>query len=213
MRRSIRQQVLVPILAIQAVTIAAITIVSVALAARRTERQIVDRLNGVVDVLDRSNFPLTGGDPGQDEGPLRGRVRRLSTPGDCRSPPATRRWSTAVWRRDSSPFPAPGGSCRLSDSPTLTVRTGPLRRSPRRLGHRPRGDLMVLYPESSWREARWDSAQAPLILGAGGAGVMAAATTWIAHRISGRIHRLQHQVARIAEGDFRELSLGLVPAP
>ena len=48
----IRHQVLVPILAIQAVTIAAITMASVALAARRTEHQIVDRLNGVIDVLD-----------------------------------------------------------------------------------------------------------------------------------------------------------------
>ena len=68
LRWSIREQVLVPILAIQTVTIAAITIASVALAARRTEHQIVDRLNGVVDVLDRSNFPLTGGDPGQMKG-------------------------------------------------------------------------------------------------------------------------------------------------
>ena len=40
---------------------------------------------------------------------------------------------------------------------------------------------------------------------------MAAATTWIAHRISGRIHRLEHQVARIAEGDFRDLALGPFP--
>src|SRR4051794_25626484 len=60
MRRSIRQQVLVPILTIQTVTLVAITLAAMALAARRTERQIVDRLNGVVDVLDRSNFPLTG---------------------------------------------------------------------------------------------------------------------------------------------------------
>ena len=37
---------------------------------------------------------------------------------------------------------------------------------------------------------------------------MAAVTSWIAHRISGRIRRLELQVARIAEGDFRELELG-----
>jgi signal transduction histidine kinase len=67
--------------------------------------------------------------------------------------------------------------------------------------------LLVLYPESSWREARWESAQVPLFLGAGALALMTAATIWIAHRISGRIHRLEHQVARIAEGDFRELDL------
>ena len=65
----------------------------------------------------------------------------------------------------------------------------------------------MLYPESSWRDARWESAQAPLILGAGALALMAALTTWIAHRISGRIHRLESQVARIAEGDFQELVL------
>jgi signal transduction histidine kinase len=40
---------------------------------------------------------------------------------------------------------------------------------------------------------------------------MVAATTWIAHRISRRIHRLEYQVARVAEGDFRELALDPVP--
>ena len=51
MRWSIREQVLVPIVAIQTLAIAAITIASVALAARRTKRQIVARLGGVVEVL------------------------------------------------------------------------------------------------------------------------------------------------------------------
>ena len=68
--------------------------------------------------------------------------------------------------------------------------------------------LLVLYPESSWREARWESAQAPLVLGAAALVLAAAATTWTARRISGRIHRLEHQVARIAQGDFRGLEAG-----
>jgi signal transduction histidine kinase len=66
----------------------------------------------------------------------------------------------------------------------------------------------VLYPESSWREARRGAAQVPLILGAGALALMAAATTWIAHRISARVRGLEQQVARIAEGDFRDLSGG-----
>ena len=66
---------------------------------------------------------------------------------------------------------------------------------------------MAIKERPPRRDARWESAQVPLILGAGALVLMAAATTWIAHRISGRIHRLEHQVARIAEGDFRELAL------
>ena len=96
----------------------------------------------------------------------------------------------------------------LSNSPTLTIRgqsyfaalIGPRASAPGTA-------LLELYPESSWREARWESAQVPLSLGAGALVLMAAATTWIAHRISGRIHRLENQVARIAEGDFQELVL------
>ena len=96
----------------------------------------------------------------------------------------------------------------LSNSPTLTIRgqsyfaalIGPRASAPGTA-------LLVLYPESSWLEARWESAQVPLSLGAGALVLMAAATTWIAHRISGRIHRLENQVARIAEGDFQELVL------
>src|SRR5262245_53100897 len=61
MRWSIRQQVLVPIVAIQSLTIIAMTLASVALAERRTERQILNRLNGVVEMLRRSNFPLSEG--------------------------------------------------------------------------------------------------------------------------------------------------------
>ena len=52
----------------------------------------------------------------------------------------------------------------------------------------------------------------PLLLGAGALLLMVAATTWIVHRISGRIRRLENQVARIAEGDFRELALPAQPA-
>ena len=61
MRFPILHQILVPIIAIQVVTIAAITVASVALAASRTERQIIGRLDGVILALGRSNFPLTEG--------------------------------------------------------------------------------------------------------------------------------------------------------
>ena len=72
MRLPILHQVLVPIIAIQAVTIAAITVASAALAARRTERQIIGRLDGVILALGRSNFPLDGGCPDADARALRG---------------------------------------------------------------------------------------------------------------------------------------------
>jgi signal transduction histidine kinase len=210
MRDSIRQQVLVPMVAIQAVAILAITIASVALASRRTERQIVDRLDGVVDALEGSNFPLTEG--------VLARMRELSGAQFV----AYGEDGIAVAASDPRLV---GDVLQLAAiPPRIAERPGSLSDATRleaggkkylavRVGPRPRPSrswpaLLVLYPESSWREARWESARAPLVLGAGALALSAAATSWIAHRISGRIRRLEHQVARIAGGDFRPLDLG-----
>ena len=208
MRWSIRQQVLIPIVAIQTVAVVAITMASVALAARRTERQIVDRLNGVVDALGRSNFPLTEG--------ILERMHSLSgaefityeswrCSGGRQFIGTGRQCSTA---RTCGRSRSREDRCAERFTVDRLERTEPLCRVDRLPTSPSAGALLVLYPESSWREARWESAQAPLILGIGALALMAAATTWIAHRISGGIHRLEHQVARIAEGDFRELEFG-----
>ena len=61
MSRSIRDQILIPIVAIQVVAVATVAVTAATLAARRMERQIVDRLNGVVEVLGHANFPYTPG--------------------------------------------------------------------------------------------------------------------------------------------------------
>ena len=70
------------------------------------------------------------------------------------------------------------------------------------------GSLVVLYPETSWRQARREAAMPALLLGVGSLGAMVLVTSWIAHRMSSRIRRVQQQVAGIAAGDFRELDPG-----
>jgi hypothetical protein len=59
MRWSIRSQILLPLIAIQTTAVAAIAIATATFAARRSERQIVDRLNGVIDALGDATFPYT----------------------------------------------------------------------------------------------------------------------------------------------------------
>ena len=177
MRWSIREQVLVPILAIQTMTIAAITVASVTLAARRTEHQIVERLNGVVEVLGRSNFPLTGAILDQMKGLSGAEFVAYDAAGVpvAASAPAL---ITGGLPLDVIPATSPERFHRLSDSFTLTWNGR--RYCSRLIGPRSTAAeeaLLVLHAESSWREARWESAQAPLLL-------MAAATTWIAQRSS-----------------------------
>jgi hypothetical protein len=59
MRWLIRNQILIPLVAIQSVAVTAIAITTATLAARRSERQIIDRLNGVAETVWQANFPYT----------------------------------------------------------------------------------------------------------------------------------------------------------
>lgn len=59
MRWSIRNQILIPLLGIQAVAVTAATVTMATLAVRRSEREIISRLNDVGDTLSHGNFPYT----------------------------------------------------------------------------------------------------------------------------------------------------------
>ncbi len=212
MRRSIRRQILVPLVVIQTITVAAITAAGVGLAARRSEQQNVRRLDAVIDVLGRSHFPLTSGVLARMHGlsgahflarDADGRTTAASDPilGGRPIPPAS---IPALGRPESRSW---------LDWPKVTVggRTYfgvlvPTSAS----GSAGASSLLVLYPESSWRDALWDFARAPIALGLVALAMMVLASRWFADRISRRVHRLRAQVARIAEGEFSELELGTV---
>ena len=149
MRHSIRQQVLVPIIAIQTIAIAAITITLVAQAARRTERQILDRLDGVVDALGGSNFPLTDAVLARMHGlsgaqfiayDLEGRPTAASDPGLLTGAPALESIAASKQDRPASLSDAPGLS--IGGQAHLAVRIGSQ-------SSRSRSALLVLYPEAS----------------------------------------------------------------
>ena len=202
MRWSIRSQILVPLIAIQAAAVAAITITTAALAARRSERVIVDRLNGVIDALGDAPFPYTAG--------VLGRMRGLSGAHFVAYDPDGNVSASSLGNLDRLPdelgsLPATVHVDALGGNPEAVLEnTRYLAASLRSAGGIRNSSLLVLYPETSWRQARWEAAMPPLMLGAGSLGLMVLATGWVAHRIAGRIRRVQGQVARIVEGDFRE---------
>ena len=59
MRWSIRNQILVPLIGIQAVAVTAATLTTATLAASRSEREIIGRLTDVVGTLEQGSFPYT----------------------------------------------------------------------------------------------------------------------------------------------------------
>jgi signal transduction histidine kinase len=206
LRLSLRNQILIPLIAIQGVTVCAITAATAALAARRSERQVIDRLNGVVDALGHANFPYTGGVLAGMRGlsgaefvayAADGQVVATSFPALQGMPPPLRSIKPAV-RLDS-----------LGQAPTVRLDGvhyfAVLLRPPSGSHVSP---LLVLYPETSWRQARREAATLPLLLGGTSLLLMVAVTSWIAHRISRRIGVVNRQVTRIAGGDFEGLDPG-----
>jgi signal transduction histidine kinase len=191
---------LVPLIAIQGVAVATIAVTAATLAARRSERQIIDRLNGVTDTLGHSNFPYTKGVLAKMRGLSGahfaviaddGRVVDATLPTLKAMPPAVR----AIGLTDRLDSLGDSTKLLLDGSRYFAVSVA----AP--IGPRPHL-LLVLYPETSWRQARWEAATPPLAVGLGSLALMMAVTSWIAHRISGRIRQVQQQVARIAAGDF-----------
>lgn len=204
-RWSLRNQILVPLVGIQALAIVAITVATARLAAQRTERQIIGQLNGVIATLGRSSFPYTAGVLSQMHGLSGahfvaydddGQAVASSLPQLDRTPglrlirPADR-----LDTLGASPTLELGGSRYFAVALPGSAGLG-------------RSALLVLYPEAAWRQARWESALPTLALGLGALGLMAVVTSWIAHRINRRVARMRAQVARIAEGDFRAIDVG-----
>jgi signal transduction histidine kinase len=205
MRWSIRNQILIPLIAVQALAVTATTLATAALAARRSEREIISRLNGVIETLGHANFPYTASVLTKMRGLAGahfvayaddGQVNETSFEGLEELPLDLRSASRAAHLN------------RLGDAPTVVLAGTRYLAVPLRSANGPPGtSLLVLYPETSWRQARWDAALPPLTLGVVSLGLMTLITSWIAHRISERIRRVKKQVALIAEGEFQELVL------
>ncbi len=203
MRWSIRNQILIPLLGIQAVAVTAATVTMATLAVRRSEREIISRLNDVGDTLSHGNFPYTESVLNRMRG-LSGAHFVVATEGGKvlhTSLPAFEVLPASL--RD---LPREGRIESLQQAPAISV--GGTRYFTMSVQSQtgPRGDsLFILYPRTSLQQVRWEAVMPSLSLGTASLGVMMLVTSLIANHISGRIRRVQRQVARIADGDFSEV--------
>jgi signal transduction histidine kinase len=198
---SIRSQILVSLVLIQTAAVTATAWATAAQSARRSERQIVARLDGVIATLGRASFPYTGdvlhamrglsgaefaaygADGSVSESTLNGLTR---LPTSLSGLPPVARLSSID---DAAPVELSGRRYRAA--------------AVRRVGGGP--SVLVLFPESTLRQARLEAAAAPVILGGLSLLAMAAATGSVAYGTGSRIRALRRHVARIAEGDFSTL--------
>jgi signal transduction histidine kinase len=204
LRWPIRNQILLPFVVVLMVAVATTAAAAAYLAALRSEEQTVRQLEAVTHTLTQTNFPLTNsvldkmrglsgahfmvrGEDGVVEGTLPG-IEQV---------PA----HLALRRGDGSRAFDLHQRLTVAGSRYIAAEI-PLQ------GRKGMSSLVVLYPEQSWRQARWEAAKPPLAIGGAALAVMIVVAFWLAHRFSSRIRQLQQQVGSIAEGDFREIDLG-----
>lgn len=211
MKWPIRNQVLIPVALILLAAVAVTAFSAAFVAARRVELSTVAQLNQVIDTLGRTSFPysenvllqmrgLSGAEfVALDE---RGRIVASTLPqvDDAAIGALTHRVLESRSAENNlatlAGHPAVALSGERYFAATVT-RSGPF--SARK--------LLVLYPETSLRTARREATLPPLIVGSVTIVLMLVAVAWLANRLSRRIRSVQRQVADIAAGDFRTVTV------
>jgi signal transduction histidine kinase len=176
------------------------------LSVRATKATIAARIDGVAQILERSNFPLT-------DTVLR-QMRGLSGAEMAVVDKSGRIISTSGLPADMTQM-ITGGSKHDSDSFELADRqwmphdgffhtTVPLKK---RTGRDDAATLHIFYPEADYRSA-WRRALLPsLVFVAIALPAVILLADATASQISRRMSRLQGQVDRIAQGEFQQLTL------
>jgi signal transduction histidine kinase len=199
-RLSIRDQILIPLLCIQAVAVTAVAVSTARLAAVRSERETVARLNEVIETLGHARFPYTASVLAQMRGLSGAHFAVLTEKGRVTDATLPSLKALPIAVRSIRPMERLGS---LGESPTFLLdHTRFFAVRIRSASGPDSSSLLVLYPETSWRRARHEAATPALALGLGALGLMAVFTGWTAHRIGVRIRQVRQQVARIASGDF-----------
>lgn len=206
MRWPIRNQILLPFMAVVLLAVVAMTAVAAVVAARQRDAQTLSQLQNVLATLEHTSVPFNRNVLDK----LRGFSGAHFVACDAKGTIAASTLPDGtVLPVDFSDVPTGARLESLAGQPTLVLDN--TRYFLARI--EPRSDaavrrLIVLYPVESWSRARWNAAYPPLAVGAGAVLLTAAVSGWLAQRFGGRIQRLQRQVAAIAAGDFSVIPAG-----
>lgn len=201
MRWPIRNQILVPFVSVLVTAVSSTAVASAYFAARRAEADTIRQIRAVSQTLAQTNFPLTPSVLERMRGlsgahfvvrERSGRVVQSTLPNLMLLP--------APLARDSRErnFDAParhasltiGGRAFLATEVAVPSPTGS-------------ASLVVLFPEATWQQARWDAATPPLAIGLAALAVLIVVAYWLAEHISRPIRRIEQQVSAIANGNFQ----------
>jgi signal transduction histidine kinase len=205
-RWPIRNQILMPVALLLTAAVTLIAVSSAILAARRSEEQTLRHLRQVVETLGQASFPFA---PNVLE-----KMRGLSgaefvVQNDKSVISAATLPNDGALSADIQLIPTTEELASLGKYPAVTVQgqryLASTVRSPNDFE---RTTLIVLYPEQSLKQARWEAAGPPLAIGAATILLMIGLSAWLAQHLSQRIRSVQKQVAQIAQGQFLEVDAG-----
>jgi signal transduction histidine kinase len=200
-RWRIRDQLLLPLLLLL-LGVVGLSVWMALAAAERARAQLEERVRAVASVLSKLTVPLTSNILGMVKGLSGADFLILHADGS----------RTATLEDSNGQAPR----ATVCDD-WQTLRLGPPVRVGNRgylcgaihlrLVHNAGDTLYILYPESLWRDARWEAVWPFLVLG-GSAGlasvVLAVGLGW---RVGGRILDLERRTRQIAAGDFSPMPL------
>jgi signal transduction histidine kinase len=208
MRRPLRLQLLVPVLAVVILAIVGSSALSAYLAADWLKQRQQESLARVVATLTDASFPLTESVLKKMSGLSGAEFVVLDSAGGVEDSS----WQFAA--DDVAQLRQLPREHKLVDfgaGHTLDLTAGRFLAS--RLSVTPRGDgsrmatLVVLYPEERWAVARRQVIYPPLVVGAAAILLAVAVTALLARRVVGPLETLRRQAAAIEEGDFRLVPL------
>jgi signal transduction histidine kinase len=204
MRWPIRNQILLPLLAVALVSLTAVGAINTVLTERRTRERVEQQLQQVIGVLTTSSFPLTSS--------VLRQMRELSDAEYVMTDTSGAEIASTL--SDVEPLPKQSVTTKIDD-----VRLGPsidvggrwyfhtAVRLPGDSETSRSGVLHVLFPQDEYRRA-WRQAFVPsFAVGAVTSLLVAGVACSLANRMGRTIGRLREEVLRIARGDFREVAL------
>lgn len=204
MRWPLRYQILMPFAGVMLGVVLGVSLLDAWLAARRTQRQIEHQLSEVARTLQEANFPLTDAVLKQTRGLSGAEFVLVDAQGALQAASLDDVEGLALPRRGGR-----AGEFRLGDPIALGgqeyLHTA-IKLSPRG-GSSAAMLLHILYPQDFLREARFEAAYPPLVVGSVLLVVVVLLAITIAGRVSRPILELRRQLSRIVGGDFRPLEV------
>jgi signal transduction histidine kinase len=205
----LRSQILWPLLAILILTTVCVSATHAWLTARSLKNGVNLRMRDVARTLAEGTFPL--------EANVLRQASQLSaaelavTDDRGRTLAASNGAIVPMPLDDAASLPSSQQLATLDLHDRVTIAGRTFFHAVVKLDRRPSGQsvrwLHLFYPEESFREARWQAIYPSLVTGGLALLAAVALASLVAARVTRPVHKLQSQVARIAQGDYEQMPL------